>query len=134
VKMNDTYFSLPTYNTPAWKQSVMCQEIGHVFGLDHQDEDFRNASLGTCMDYANDPTPNQHPNAHDYEQLEAIYSHGDGAQTTPNVSPSGNHAVDHDDVATWGKEIRTSEDKRTSVFERDFGHGNKVFTFVTWAE
>ncbi len=33
----------------------MCQEIGHDFGLDHQDENFNNPNLGTCMDYTNDP-------------------------------------------------------------------------------
>ena len=33
----------------------MCQVGGHDFGLDHQDEDFINANLNTCMDYTNDP-------------------------------------------------------------------------------
>ncbi|MBI3290792.1 hypothetical protein HYZ76_00755, partial [Candidatus Falkowbacteria bacterium] len=33
VKMNDTYFNTKQYNTPAWKQFVMCQEIGHTLGL-----------------------------------------------------------------------------------------------------
>ena len=49
---------------------VMCQEVGHDFGLDHQDENFNNPNLGTCMDYTNDPSTNQHPNAHDYEELD----------------------------------------------------------------
>jgi hypothetical protein len=40
----------------------MCQEVGHTFGLDHQDENFNNTNLGTCMDYTNDPSTNQHPN------------------------------------------------------------------------
>ena len=30
------------------------------------------------MDYTNDPSTNQHPNAHDYEELDIIYSHLDG--------------------------------------------------------
>lgn len=38
TKVNDTYFSLPQYDTDAWRQMVMCQEIGHDFGLGHQDE------------------------------------------------------------------------------------------------
>src|SRR3989344_796818 len=40
VKMNDTYFNTATYNTPAWRNMVMCQEVGHTLGLDHQDENF----------------------------------------------------------------------------------------------
>src|SRR5512144_2970387 len=51
VKVNDTYFNTSTYNTTPWRNLVMCQEVGHTFGLDHQDENFYNANLGTCMDY-----------------------------------------------------------------------------------
>jgi len=54
TKVNDTYFSTGKYNTPAWRQMVMCQEVGHTFGLVHQDENFNNTNLGTCMDYTND--------------------------------------------------------------------------------
>ncbi|HXG40454.1 MAG TPA: hypothetical protein VNJ28_05885, partial [Candidatus Limnocylindrales bacterium] len=84
VKVNDTYFNTATYNTPAWRRLVMCQEVGHTFGLDHQDETFDNPTLGTCMDYTNDPDgppSNEHPNAHDYEQLETIYAHLDSTTT-----------------------------------------------------
>src|SRR5215218_3588887 len=62
VKVNDTYFNTAQYDTPAWHALVMCQEVGHTFGLDHQDENFNNANLGTCMDYTNNPSTNQHPN------------------------------------------------------------------------
>jgi hypothetical protein len=60
-KNNDTYFDTSTYDTPAWRQFVTCQEIGHTFGLGHQDEDFYNANLGSCMDYTVNPILNQHP-------------------------------------------------------------------------
>jgi hypothetical protein len=43
-KMNDTYFNSPTYNTPGWRHLVMCQEVGHTFGLDHQDTNFYNTN------------------------------------------------------------------------------------------
>jgi hypothetical protein len=81
TKVNDTYFDTAPYNTPAWRRLVMCQEIAHDFGLDHQDENFDNPNLGSCMDYTSDPDgppSNEHPNAHDYEQLESIYAHLDG--------------------------------------------------------
>ena len=125
VKLNDTYFNTPSYNTPAWRNMVMCQEIGHIFGLDHQDENFGNANLGTCMDYTNNPSSNQAPNAHDYEQLEAIYAHLDSTTTVDQSAaaastPSG-----------WGRMIR--DNGHSAVFARDLGNGMVVFTFVIWA-
>ncbi|KKT00611.1 MAG: hypothetical protein UW07_C0022G0003 [Candidatus Nomurabacteria bacterium GW2011_GWF2_43_8] len=134
TKMNDTYFNTAKYNTPAWKQFVVCQEVGHIFGLDHQDENFSNANLGTCMDYTNNPGTNQHPNAHDYEQLETIYAHLDATNTSSSKIANANARVDLDNPSEWGQSIRESSDKKTSVFERDLGGGNKVFTFVIWAE
>ena len=55
AKMNDYYFDQQYYNTAAWRRYVMCQEVGHDFGLGHQDENFNNGNLGSCMDYTNDP-------------------------------------------------------------------------------
>jgi len=90
VKMNDSYMNSAPYNTNAWRQLVMCQEVGHTIGLDHQDENFGNANLSTCMDYTNDPSTNQHPNQHDYGQLVTIYSHLDSSTTVgQSVSSSG---------------------------------------------
>lgn len=134
TKLNDTYFSRAQYNTPAWKQLVLCQEVGHTFGLNHQDENFNNTNLGTCMDYTNNPASNTKPNTHDYEELEAIYAHLDSTSTTANNVPNGNAFIDLDNPSAWGKSIKESTDKKTTVFERDLGVGNKVFTFVIWAE
>ena len=130
VKVNDTYFDTTQYNTPAWRNLVMCQEVGHTFGLTHQDETFDNPNLGTCMDYTNDPSTNQHPNKHDYDQLVAIYTHLDST-TTVGQTPAG-AAQNADDRASWGQLMRTNHNGKLSVFERDFGQGNKVVTFVIW--
>jgi hypothetical protein len=99
TKVNDTYFDSPPYNTSDWRQLVMCQEVGHDFGLDHQDEDFNNPNLGTCMDYTNDQSSNQRPNSHDYEQLVLIYEHLDGSgggkpcnPNKPNCQPGVGNA------------------------------------------
>ena len=75
AQMNDTWFTTPLYNSTN-AQHVMCQEVGHTFGLDHQDES--GADLNTCMDYAT-ALDNPSPNSHDYQQLQTIYSHLDGA-------------------------------------------------------
>src|SRR5215208_529098 len=90
TKLNDTYFNMTRYNTSAWRQLVACQEIGHDFGLAHQDENFYNANLGTCMDYTNLPGTNQHPNQHDYDQLVKIYSHTDSFNSYKSTAAATN--------------------------------------------
>jgi hypothetical protein len=146
VKVNDTYFNSAKYNTPEWRRMVMCQEVGHAFGLGHQDENFNNANLNTCMDYTNDPISNQHPNAHDYEQLEDIYAHldstggggGGGDGGCNPKSPKCNPATAEDILsniemngpAQWGRLV--SKHGPQEVYELDFGGGRKVITFVTW--
>jgi len=134
AKMNDTYFNTPTYNTPAWKQLVVCQEVAHTFGLDHQDENFDNPNLGTCMDYTSDPDgppSNLHPNQHDYDQLVTIYSHLDSSTTVGALPPGFANANVHAQE-NWGEKV--SDHGKAALFVRDFGDGYKIFTFVIWAE
>jgi hypothetical protein len=131
TKMNDTYFASAPYNTGAWKNLVLCQEIGHTFGLDHQDEDFDNTPMGTCMDYSNNPEPNQHPNQHDYEQLEAIYAHLDDSTTVSQTNQGAAPQAQAGEPGDWGKLVK--KQGRTAIFENDRGRGQKVFTFVVYA-
>ena len=132
VKLNDTYFNTAQYNTPAWRALVTCQEVGHTFGLDHQDEIFDNPNLGTCMDYTNDPSTNQHPNQHDYDELVTIYSHLDSTTTVGASTPS-NHPQVGNDEASWGHRVEGSRSAGHATYVRDFGDGESVVTFVTWA-
>lgn len=142
TKLNDTYFNTSTYNKPAWRNFVMCQEVGHTFGLDHQDTTFNNTNLGTCMDYTNDPDgtiygqlSNEQPNAHDYEELDIIYSHLDsfttlGQSTAQRAQLFGDAASDN--PGEWGRLVR--QNGHVAVFEKDFGGGNKLVSFVIFAE
>lgn len=143
VKLNDSYFNTAKYNKPEWRHLVMCQEIGHTFGLDHQDETFDNANLGTCMDYTNKPLgppSNEHPNTHDYEQLGIIYNHTHAttsAQTASRGTPSATGEANRSTgigTAEWGRLIRSTNGGRTERFELDLGNGQKVVTFVIWAD
>lgn len=143
TKVNDFYFNKPKYNIPAWRRLVMCQEVGHTFGLDHQDENFSNANLGSCMDYTSDPDgpkSNEHPNPHDLEQLETIYeSHNDSTTTASQASaqdvpPPAMNEIDFEGPGQWGKLVRSTHGGRLERYELDFGGGHKVFTFVIWPD
>src|SRR5678815_697723 len=90
AKMNDTYFGTAKYNNPNERQHVVCQEVAHTFGLDHQSED--GSSLNTCMDYFSNTGVNAtsawstKPNKHDFDQLIAIYAHLDSSTTVAALS------------------------------------------------
>lgn len=121
AKMNDTYYSLPKYDTPEWRAMVVCQEIGHTFGLDHQDES--GADFHTCMDYASTPdADNMHPNQHDYEQLATIYSHLDATTTIGASAGAGRSRVAHVERI----------DRSTRV--KHFSDGSMRVTFIVWAD
>jgi hypothetical protein len=135
VKLNDSYFNTAAYNKPEWRQLVTCQEVGHTFGLDHQDENFSNANLGTCMDYTNNPLgppSNTDPNKHDYDELATIYSHTDSFTTVGAAIGSAAPSV-LDNPSEWGQLMKVSHGGKTQIFERDFGNGQRVVTFVIWA-
>jgi hypothetical protein len=149
AKMNDTYFNTATYNTPAWRRLVMCQEVAHDFGLGHQDENFDNTNLGSCMDYTSDPDggaggassndpSNEHPNSHDFQQLESIYSHVDGSTTVgqpmPASVPPAMRQLVLNGVDQFGPAVKVIKNGRglATVHEQDFGNGNKIITHVFW--
>jgi hypothetical protein len=141
TKVNDYYFSMPVYDAPAWRRLVMCQEIAHDFGLDHQDEVFDNPNLGSCMDYTSDPDgppSNEHPNSHDFAQLGIIYAHLDsattvGSSTLPQAMPPA-MGINLDTPSQWGQLVASSAGGRAQVYDLDFGRGNHVITHVFWAD
>lgn len=146
VKLNDTYFNTSKYNNPNEKLHVMCQEIGHTFGLDHQSED--GSSQNTCMDYFSNTgakagsTLSTKPNQHDYDELALIYSHLDSTNTLSLSADGGGkgrpatvgQSLDLNDPSVWGRAVRKDTRGNNSLYERDLGRGEKLFTFVTWAE
>ena len=81
--MNDSYMLEPdsVYDNPIARQHVLCQEIGHTLGLDHQGSPKKQ----TCMNARWGLTdPNfAHPNQHDYDTLAEIYgsASSDGGNT-----------------------------------------------------
>lgn len=138
TKLNDTYFSLSAYDTEPWKQLVTCQEIGHDYGLGHQNEDFNTDATSSCMEYTRVPEGNEHPDTHDYDQLATIYNHsegGGGGGSGGGGKPGRGKAlgIDVGDMpAHWGKAIGRDADGRDNLYSRNF-NGYTVITHVTWA-
>lgn len=158
TKLNDTYFAMAQYNTPAYRQFVTCQEIGHDFGLDHQDEVFNNANLGSCMDYTNDPDggagggspsdpANTSPNQHDYDQTQSIYSHLDSTSTiasrigmigSQSMRPPTMEEILSDVDDDLGTPVRLDGHGRPNVYVRPIamnsnGELEVEVTFIYWA-
>ena len=110
VQVNDSYFNTARYNTVAYRRLVMCQEVGHMFGIGHQDENQTNTNLGSCMDYSSNPAgppSNEHPNTLDYELLELIYAHNHAtvAASSVNVlSETGQPHGHSDDIQRIGRD------------------------------
>ena len=130
AKMNDSYFNQAQYNNPDEKNHVMCQEVGHTFGLGHTSED--GSTQNTCMDYSTSPT-STHPNQHDYDQLAIIYAHLDST-TTIGSAPAGFMNADVHAQENWGAKVSESADGRSAIFARDFGNGYLILTEVYWAK
>lgn len=129
AKMNDSY---SMYETE--KRHVMCQEVGHGFGLGHTSEN--GSSQNTCMDYYQNKDNNDwtstSTNAHDMQMLSDIYNHIDaGAKLLPPPPAMG--YIDFEGRGQWGVEVFRSENGRGSTFFLDFGHGHGVLTEVYWA-
>jgi hypothetical protein len=130
TKLNDTYFNTAQYNTPAWRAAVTCQEIGHDYGLGHQDEDFNTDATTSCMEYTSIPAGNEHPDSHDYAMLEQIYAHthsSSSAATASSARDGGNSP------AEWGRPVAFLRDGRPNVYVREVSPGVRIVTHVTWA-
>lgn len=137
-KMNDTYFNTSTYNNPNEKLHVMCQEIGHTFGLGHTSED--GSSQNTCMDYFSNTGANAgstlstHPNQHDFDMLASIYAHLDTSTTIGSTAFGSSASEVTDNPNSWGQLMSQSANGRSSTYEREHSNGSKTATHVYWTE
>ena len=145
AKMNDTYFNTSTYNNVNEREHVMCQEVAHTFGLDHQSTD--GSSQNSCMDYFSNTGANAgstlstKPNAHDFAQLNSIYAHLDSSTTVAaSVGPlaaaaeTGSDIDIGDDPASWGSLRKQSASGRSSEYERFNRDGSVTLTHVYWTQ
>jgi hypothetical protein len=147
VKVNDYYLgqgATYAYNNTYEREHVMCQEIGHTFGLDHQDTS--GASFGTCMDYYHSTnSTSTSPNAGDYDELLCIYDPASAGKTLSSGSGSTAHScrgTGHlDSTTTVGAvangaaadAIPSWANPSESVYEEHLPNGQTLLTYVRWA-
>ena len=145
AKMNDTYFNTATYNNPNEREHVVCQEVAHTFGLDHQSTD--GSSQNSCMDYFSNTGANAtsalstKPNQHDFDELNLIYAHLDSTTTVAMIAaqvaafsqgPAAAGRDISDDPQSWGQLVRQSPSGRSSHYQRENGDGSRNVTHVYW--
>ena len=147
TKLNESYHNSGTYSSYSWRAAVACQEIGHDFGLGHQDEDFNTDRTESCMEYTNLPASNATPDWHDFQQLQTIYdahiagneSSGGGGRPGGRADPFafrevGKPALGANPVSSedWGTAVGFDAHGRPNVFELELRPGYRKVTHVTW--
>lgn len=137
AKVNDTYFNTSTYNNPNERLHVMCQEVAHTFGLDHQSTN--GSSQNSCMDYFSNTGANAgstlstKPNAHDFDQLNIIYAHLDSTTTVAAITSLAAPASEvTNDPNSWGHLRSQSANGRSSTYEKFHADGSLTLTHVYW--
>ena len=141
TKVNDTYMG-STSNNP-WRRHVMCQEVGHDFGLGHTSEN--GSSQNTCMDYYRNTSGSDWtstgPNQHDFDQLRVQHH----ASTFPGPGdvlaqslrdPGPIDEIDLNEPWQWGTPWAWDDEGRAVAFvlDRTPGEdGDEIITRVTWA-
>lgn len=139
TKVNDTYMGSSSNNP--WRRHVMCQEVGHDWGLGHTSEN--GSSQNTCMDYyrntSNSDWTSTGPNQHDFDQLRvqhhaAMYDAGDLLSFGLRLGESPDQA-DMNEPWSWGMPIEWDGEGRGVTYKLDptpNQDGDEVITFVTW--
>ena len=145
AKMNDTYFASGYPNTE--KRHVMCQEVGHDFGLGHTSEN--GTSQNTCMDYysntSNSDWQSTGPNQHDFDQLRTQHHWGTSNKTyLPGESLDIAYLSFPGDSELnapwqWGTAQRWDNEGRANLYRLELGtdaQGNEhaIWTAVVWAD
>lgn len=138
--LNDYYFNQDRYNNDTWRQLVTCQEIGHDYGLGHQNENFKSHETDSCMECTDTPDDfDMTLNQHDLDQLATIYAHSHGSDDGGGGGPGGGKGGGRPknfDVgntpADWGTPIGRDAQGRPNLYKRSMASFD-VITHVTWA-
>ena len=142
AEVNDSYFSTATYDDDIARRHVLCQEVGHTLGLNHQ----KKPRAFSCMNenWGLFDLRYVSPDNHDYGTLEGVYEHldgsgGGGGKGGPDCTEKPTHPKCRQDApgnsnGDFGKAVGQDDNGRANQFEKDLGAGLKRITFVTWAD
>lgn len=83
---------------PAAADHVLCQELGHVLGLDHN-----RVALDTCMNDNASLGSATSPNSHDAETLGIVYAHDDAVESDDPGGPPCSKKPDHPNCRPIGR-------------------------------
>ncbi len=125
--VNDSYLgSGGAYDNANARQHVLCQEVGHGFGLDHQ----KSPNKQSCMNDRWGLTSSNFvsPNQHDINQLDTIYAHLDG---TTGDDGGGNGGPPCSKNPSHPNCVNGSPGAPYSV--QRLANGQTVVTWITWA-
>lgn len=140
---NNYYYVGSSAATVAYRQLVICQEIGHTLGLGHINVSYTTPNVGSCMDYTNDPDGgrggvsqtdpnNMHPYAHDYAVINARHTHigflPPMAQTA--MPPAAMLGLDPKTFETFGTLVYRANAGYTERYEQSFPGGWGMATWV----
>jgi hypothetical protein len=147
-KLNNRYLNVPPYNTVAYRQYLICQQIGRSFGIALANTVVNNRNTGSCMDATNDPdggagggSPadpnNMHPNLHDFTTINAKHNHigsilpGFGqVEEDITAMPAAVAAFNPMRVSELGILVSSDSNGRFEHYERHIGAWT-VTSFVT---
>ena len=129
AKMNDSYSSTWTSDSNE-AAHVMCQEVGHTFGLGHTSED--GSTQNTCMDYSSSPTSTA-PNQHDADQLAAIYNHLDSTNTYSTSSAASATPAQQAMAGQVPMGVRVTMGRNFEIWAAPDGRGGTWIHHVTLA-
>ncbi|MCH7663864.1 MAG: hypothetical protein IH859_08365 [Chloroflexi bacterium] len=153
-QINEFYIDYPDYfgfdQAVEWQQ-VLCQEIGHDFGLNHNREGSSGGTPDdTCMNDDIRPLRFPSPNVHDDEMFTEMYTHNHGESDSGSKpcnpkSKKCNAGAASYMVATWAEsyastaEMAASADVivvatvRSTLPAAASNNGNVPFTFVVFS-
>lgn len=123
--VNDSYLGPgAAYDNANARRHVLCQEVGHTFGLDHQ----KSPKKQTCMNAQWGLTSSSFvsPNLHDYDQLASIYAHLDG------TSEEGGNGGGPCDKKPDHPKCQAGSPGHSFEVER-LANGQIMLTWITWA-